>query len=77
VATIRQRGKQVEVQIRRKGWPTLSKTFPTKQQRAWISVIESEMVRGIFIDRSEAERNTLADLLSRYHPVVRRDPLGA
>jgi hypothetical protein len=24
------------------------------------------MVRGIVIDRSEAERNTLADLLSRY-----------
>jgi integrase len=78
VATIRQRGSQFEVQIRRKGWPTLSKTFPDKAAaRAWVSVIESEMVRGIFVDRSEAEKNTLGDLLGRYLTEVSESKKGA
>jgi integrase len=29
-------------------------------------VIEAEMVRGVFVDRSEAERNTLGNLFARY-----------
>ena len=67
MATIRQRGKRVEVQIRRKGWPTLSETFPDKTSaREWATVIEADMVRGVFVDRSEAERNTLGDLFDRY-----------
>lgn len=78
MATIRQRGSQFEVQIRRKGWPKLSKTFPDKAAaRAWVSVIESEMVRGIFIDRSEAEKNTLGDLLGRYLIEVSKSKKGA
>ena len=78
MATIRQRGSQFEVQIRRKGWPKLSKTFPEKAAaRAWVSVIESEMVRGIFIDRSEAEKNTLGDLLGRYLIEVSKSKKGA
>lgn len=67
MATIRQRGNRVEVQIRRKGWPTVSETFPDKTSaREWATVIEAEMVRGVFMDRSEAERNTLGDLFDRY-----------
>lgn len=78
MATIRQRGNQFEVQIRRKGWPTLSKTFPDKAAaRAWVSVVESEMVRGIFVDRSEAEKNTLGDLLGRYLTEVSESKKGA
>jgi integrase len=33
-------------------------------------MIESEMDRGVFVDRSEAERNTLGDLLKRYRREV-------
>lgn len=78
MATIRQRGTQFEVQIRRKGWPTLSKSFPDKAAaRGWVSVIESEMVRGIFIDRTEAEKNTLGDLLGRYLTEVSEGKKGA
>lgn len=69
MATIRQRKttKKYEVQIRRDGWPTLTRTF-TKADAArdWAMVIESEMVRGVFIDRTEAEKNTLGDLFQRY-----------
>lgn len=67
VATIRQRGNRVEVQIRRKGWPTVSETFPDKTSaREWATVIGAEMVCGVFVERSEAERNTLGDLFARY-----------
>lgn len=56
-----------QVKIRRKGFPTLSKTFDSKARaEAWAHQIESEMSRGAFMDRSEAERNTLGDLLERY-----------
>lgn len=69
MATIRQRktSKKYEVQIRRDGWPTLTRTFAkAADARAWASVIESEIERGVFIDRTEAEKNTLGDLFRRY-----------
>lgn len=78
MATIRQRGNRVEVQIRRKGWPTVSETFPDKTSaREWATVIEAEMVRGVFMDRSEAERNTLGDLFDRYLRDVSGSKKGA
>lgn len=71
MATIRQRGTRWEVQIRRKDWPTLSRSFATKgDARAWATVIESEIERGVFVDRKEAEQNTLGDLLHRYSEEV-------
>ena len=61
MATFRKRGEyQWEAQIRKKGFPPQSKTFNTKAQaEAWVSVIESEMVRGVFISRAAAERKNL------------------
>ena len=47
MATIRQRGSNWEAQIRRKGWPNLSRNFSTKADaRAWATVIESEIERA-------------------------------
>lgn len=67
MATIRQRGNNWEARIRREGWPPLCKSFNSRADaRAWATVIESEIERGIFIDRTEAEKNTLGDLLQRY-----------
>ncbi|WP_435626603.1 tyrosine-type recombinase/integrase [Candidatus Ferrigenium straubiae] len=67
MASIRQRGIYWEARVRRDGWPTLSRSFNNKANaRAWATVIESEMERGVFIDRTEAEKNTLGDLLQRY-----------
>ena len=69
MATIRRRkdSNRFEVQIRRIGWPTIVRTFLTAAAaRAWASVIESEIERGVFIDRTEAEKNTLGDLFHRY-----------
>lgn len=56
-----------QVQIRRKGESPLSKTFTNKTLAdQWARSIESQIDRGVFVDRSEAERTTLADLIDRY-----------
>ena len=61
MATIRNRGEyQWEAQIRRKGYPAQRKTFETKSDAlAWARMIESEIDRGIFVSRVEAERTAL------------------
>lgn len=68
MATFRKRGEyQWETQIRKKGFPYQTKTFNTKSEaEAWAAVIESEMVRGVFVSRAEAERTTLGQIIDRY-----------
>ena len=68
MATIRNRGEyQWEAQIRRKGYPAQRKTFETKSDaQAWARMIESEIDRGIFVSRVEAERTAFHQLLDRY-----------
>ena len=68
MATFQLRGnKQWRAMIRRKGYPEQSKTFDTKAAaEAWATVTESEMVRGIFVSRSESERTTVDALMERY-----------
>lgn len=68
MATIRKRGHlQWEARIRRKGYPVTCKTFETKTDaEAWARAIESEMDKGTFISRSEAESTTLYEALARY-----------
>ncbi|MFB9158863.1 site-specific integrase [Chromobacterium violaceum] len=68
MASITVRGPhQYQAQVRRKGYPTQTRTFESKTEaKAWAAVMESEMARGVFIDRSEAERTTLGDALQRY-----------
>ncbi len=68
MASITKRGPyQFQAQIRRKGYPTQQRTFETRREaEAWATTIESEMHRGVFIDRSEAERTTFGEALDRY-----------
>ena len=72
MATIRLRGAhQWHVQVRKRGWPTQTKTFDTKAEAsAWAKMIESEMNRGVWLDRGEAESTTLRELLDRYEREV-------
>jgi integrase len=56
-----------QVRVRKKGYPLQVKTFVKKAQaQAWARQIETEMDRGIWQDRGEAERTTVNDLLDRY-----------
>lgn len=77
--TIRKRGQhQWEAQVRRRGYPAQSKTFTTKAEaEAWAGMIESEMSRGVWVSRSEAEATTLHEALKRYEEEVSLSKKGA
>ena len=72
MATFRQRrgpvGQKVwHVQVRRRGWPPQTATFDKKSDaEGWAFQVESEMKKGVFISRSEAETTTLREALERY-----------
>ena len=68
MAAIQKRGDlQWRARIRRRGYPVQTKTFTTRAEaEAWSKQIESEMDRGVFVSRAEAEGTTLAEALDRY-----------
>ncbi len=79
MATFIKRGDlQWQAKIRRLGHLTQSKTFTTKvDAEAWARSIESEMDRGIFVSRVEAETTTLKDGLERYAREITQSKKGA
>ncbi|MHB1174817.1 MAG: hypothetical protein ACYCZJ_06820 [Sulfuriferula sp.] len=71
MATLEKRGDYWRAKIRRKGFPIQSRSFDTKiQAEKWARDIENDMDKGVFVDRTEAEKNTLGDVLARYHDEV-------
>jgi integrase len=77
MATIRSREDQDgitigwQAQIKRKGFPLQVKTFRTKSEAThWATITESEMMRGVFVQRNESEQTTLNALLERYQREV-------
>lgn len=78
MASIVKRGAhQYQAQIRRKGYPIQTRTFETKRDaEAWVATLESEMRRGIFIDRTEAEQTTFGEILNRYAREVTPEKSG-
>ncbi len=56
-----------QVQIQKRGFPSQTRTFRTKAEaQSWAAVIESEMARGVWQDRSEIESTLLDEALERY-----------
>ncbi|CAD6873311.1 site-specific integrase [Methylomonas fluvii] len=72
MATFEKRGDyQWRAKVRIKGFPSQSKTFDTKSDaESWAKVVESEMVRGVWVSHSEAEKTTLRELLRRYQDEI-------
>lgn len=67
MAYFRKRSGSWEASIERKGHSRISRTFDTRAEaEAWARVTESELVRGVFVSRKEAENTTLAEALDRY-----------
>lgn len=67
MATITHRKAGYQVQVRHSGYPALSKCFSTlRNAEKWARQIENELDRGIFLDRTEAEKQSLGELLGRY-----------
>jgi len=67
MATIRKRGKKWQAIIRIKGFKGVSKCFPLKKDAEhWAKVIESEQIRGAFVDTATASSTSFAECLDRY-----------
>ena len=67
MATFRKRGDKWQVQIRRFGHRAISKSFQRRSDGdVWARQIESELERGVYIDRSVAESTLLSEILTRY-----------
>lgn len=60
-------GARWKAVVRRRGWPTLSKTFRVKRDAEhWASRTEVEMEQGVFIDRATSAKMTFDKALDRY-----------
>ena len=68
MAVISNRGDfQYQAIVRRRGYEEQTRTFTTKKEaQSWAINVESEMVRGVFVSRVEAERTMLCEVLERY-----------
>jgi integrase len=67
MASIQRRDDKWQVRIRRKGFPVEVKSFTSRQDaERWARSVESEMDKGSFVSRSEAESTTLKEVLERY-----------
>lgn len=67
VASIKKRGEYWRAQVRRKGYPAISRTFDTKlQAETWARATEGSMDQGVFRTLGDAEKMTLAEALERY-----------
>lgn len=71
MAHFRKRSGAWEATVQKKGVGRISRTFDTRgDAEAWAKVTESEMVRGIYLPRKEAESTTLSEALDRYEREV-------
>jgi hypothetical protein len=56
-----------KAQVGKIGFPAGSNTFKAKQDaKVWSRSVESEQDRGVFVNRSEADRITVGELIDRY-----------
>ncbi|MDQ9168817.1 site-specific integrase [Oxalobacteraceae bacterium R-40] len=72
MAQIRRRGpSQYQARVRIKGYPEVSKTFPTRQDAvAWASVRERKVLQGLSQAMQLADALTLNEALERYRQEV-------
>ena len=67
MATFRKRSGAWQALVKRKGFGQIARTFDSKAEaEAWATITESEMTRGVFVPRFEAENTTLGEALDRY-----------
>jgi len=71
MATFRKRSGSWQALVKKKGFGQIARTFDTKgEAEAWAKVIESEMVRGVYLSQKESETTTLDEALDRYEREV-------
>ena len=63
--------KSYHVQVRIKGFPPQTKTFPNKTMaKDWAAMVQTELKAGRYLPRVVAERHTVADLIERYRKEI-------
>ena len=78
MAQLRKRGNKWQARVRLKGYPATEKTFSTRSDaESWAKITESEMIRGMYIKRTDSERTTLLEALNRYEIEVTPSKRGA
>src|SRR5215213_2249728 len=79
MATIRKRGSSWQAQVRREGYPPLSKTFPSKADAAaWARDQERAIDRAELPTTARALKGmTVGDLLRRYSEAITPTKRGA
>ena len=71
MATIEKRGQFWRVKVRRAGLPAQTKTFNNRTHaQQWARSVESDLDKGIVVDRRTAQRLSLAEVLERYRREV-------
>jgi integrase len=76
MATIRERkdaqgNKSYHVQIRLKGFPPQTRTFDSKTvAKQWAAQVEVDLKAGRYMQRVEAERHTVGEMIDRYRKEV-------
>jgi integrase len=67
MASFSYRNNRWQVRVRRKGHPTETRSFATRQDaEKWARALEADMDRGAYTPLGEAQRVTLGDLIERY-----------
>lgn len=68
MATITKRGNlQWQAKVRAKGYPVQSRTFTYRDDaERWARETEVAIERGLFFDRTKAEKTTISELIERY-----------
>ena len=67
MASFRRQGNSWQARVRRKGQPDLTKSFDTRQNaEQWARGVEASLDQGTYLDRTEAERVSLEELIGRY-----------
>ena len=57
--------------VRKLGYPTTVKTFPTKREcQDWGRQVEVEMTKGVYVDRTDSTKMSIAAALDRYEQSI-------
>lgn len=71
MAGVRKRGNKYQARVRVKGQQPVEKSFAIRvDAEAWAKLTEAEIIRGVYIRRTDAERMTLAEALVKYQTEV-------
>lgn len=78
MSSIRKRGNKWQARVSVKLVGSIDKSFLTKADaESWATITEADMIRGVFVKRTDAERTTLSEALDQYETEITLSKRGA